>query len=104
MRNGRLPQKSSDRSGYRPGSTVDLLSRSGLTTWAAGVLVDAGTRLGWLGTGNLRNIFVRTQKSYAATAKYDRPDHGSCEHRDRAQAGRPGAPRPSLVSGKHGSD
>ena len=32
------------------------LSRSGLTTRAPSVLVDAGTRLGWPGTGNLRDI------------------------------------------------
>src|SRR5229473_3257528 len=82
---------------YRPGSPVGRLSRSGLTTRAPSVLVDAGTRLGWPGTGNLRDILPRTEQSYATAAKYHRTDHRSCEHRDRAQAGRGGAPGPSLV-------
>ena len=85
------------------GSPVGRLSRAGLTTRAPSVLVDPGTSLGWPGTGNLRDILPGTEKSYATAAKYHRTDHRSCEHRDRAQAGRGGASGPSLVPGEHGS-
>ena len=65
VRNGGLPKGAGDRLRHRDGSAVGRVSRSGLTSRAPRVLVDAGTRLGWPGTGNLRDLLPRAAKSDA---------------------------------------